>query len=717
MNVFRNAMIGLMAAMGLTMTTGWAVAQTVQVQSGEHPEFTRLVLDVGVDRTVELDSGGPAPILRFDPPISAFDLSDVFNLIPRTRLTNLVSDQGLVLDLACACPVSISRYAGRYAVVDIGDPSSLEANDGDPAADDTQRDDEAAIARRLAAAEALPDLTRVLGPQDVTARPSASQPAEVIAEPTGSPDIAIEDAARLMAEQLARAAASGLLEAADGRPLSDADPTPPPVTESLTSEATGTPPEEGPQITEVDPPPLPLRAETAVDIAQHRSLGAEPQTHRLTCSGVDLDVRSWSAGAGVDQGLGSLRRAIYDDRDRPQRSAIVALAQHYLYYGFGAEARFWLRQVTNPPDALIALSHLVDETEGRRMSELSDAMLCDDSALIWRFLDQDTRVTLTDEVLGRVQRQTAALPVPLRDHVAPRIARRLQDEGAPEAARNIRDMLVRGQRVPASAVLHLDLDLGLVQGDGSAATREALALALRDDGADPPRAMAQALRFDRQTDTRITQTRLIAADALLREYGAGPDTHDLWQEVVLAHAAADHIDHVLFLLAASDRPETLWNDTMTRLFAQEVEAADTLTLLLLARSHGVAWIAQGSDAGRARVSAIAHLRARGFGDAADILRDGQRLLILPTRPAPEAPVRNDARNAWLGEDWTALQGLADGPHGDLATRMVAETADPSRPDGIALSAMADRVSDTRALRQTVAAILENPSPQATGAGR
>jgi hypothetical protein len=717
----------LLALVLLILPCGQASGQTIPVRSGEHAGFSRLVLDIGTDRQFDLQGDGDTRQIRFEPAVPAFDLAGVFDLIPRTRLRDIRAGDGLTLDLACDCPVTVTRFERRYLIVDILEPEAQPPAPV-PDADDTASGRDPNAARRAAASETLPNLTDLLRDTATVALPSGGAAPAVIPTPTNrSADIALEDAARLMAEQLARAAASGLLEAADGRPLSDADPSPPatvpdpaePAAQPATLASDDPPPAPVPQR---DPAPvpmaeaLPLRAETATDAPLHRTTQAEPQANRLTCMAEALDPAAWSAGTGFDHGIGRLRRDLYNDRDQLVPDAALAIAQHYISYGFGAEARYWLDQLPVPNPSLVALAHLVDGTGGPHFPPLSDPGQCDERDLFWRYLDGQDVPALTSEQVGRLQRLTAALPPILRDQLAPRMARRLALDRFPDAARNLRDMLVRGGRLSSAQILHLDLDIGFTGPSDPDATREALALALRDDGDNAPAAMHHALRFDRETGIRISPVRLTAAEAMLREFGTTRDTDALWQEVVLAHAAADDIERVMVLLATRDRPRTVRDSTLTMLFADRLDAADTLALLLLARAVGPDWSEHGSEAGRARVGSIAHLRDHGFAEAADILRDGQRPLILPARPTAPTQDDTDLRSAWLAADWLALEGIAQGPHADMAARMQARADASGAPPEDDLATLTAAIADSRSLRGTVTAILADPAPRVRGDG-
>lgn len=693
--VLRPAPI-LAVVMVLALSALGAMAQTVGVRSGEHDGFTRLVLDIGTHRDWSLSGTGDSRRLSLTPAAEGYEIGQVFDLIPRSRLAALEVDDGLILSLACPCDVSASRYQGRYLVLDIAAApaavSPLPAPDRPPSG-------AMAIQRGQAAAERLPDMSRVL------IADTALTPAQVrVAAQPGPGDVDMAEAARIMAEQLARAAASGLLSAAPLRPMSDADPLP-----DRPDVQIGRPPPPAPMDPSVHT--LPLRAETALDAALHQAPGPQPRRNRLACTGATVPTRDWSSGAGLDQGLGLLRAAVFDDRDQVQRDAVIALAQHYLFYGFGAEAAFWLHQIEDAPAELQVIAALVDRLDGPHFPPEPDPLTCSDEELLWRYLDAAPGApALAEDQAGRVQRATAALPPVLRDQIAPRIARALFADGHLQAARNLRDMLARGGRLPDAALLMLDLDLG-GRGQDDAATRATLAAALRDDGGDPVTLMAHALALDRDMGVPVSGVRLGAAEALLREHGLTLDTVALWQEVMLAHGALGAVDPVLDLLAGGDRlPATARDAALTMLFTDRLDARDTAALFLLVRTHGTAWRAEGSVAGRTRVGVIGHLRDAGLFDTADILRREQRPLILPIRPPPAPDPGEVLRDAWHGGDWALLGQSASGPHHEIALRMATSSPamDPGAP--LDLPALAARVADSRDLRQDITALLAAPVP-------
>jgi DNA-directed RNA polymerase specialized sigma24 family protein len=709
-----------------------AVGQTVDVQSGEHATFTRLVLDIGRERTWAQSVLSEREVrLAFEPAVEGFELDGVFTLIPRTRLAGLAEDGGLRLDLACDCVVTASRYRERYLIVDIADgpanPPEVETADAAPVSappfdPETNVSTDTAAAQRLAAAEALPDLAR-LALEMTEPETSLPLPAERNASDQRTPtaEVELEDAARIMAAQLVRAAASGLLDIAPEADLASepgmdrADRAAPPAPEPPEDRAPPLPPEAAAPAVAPAPTIPPIRTENAFEaaIAPDRltpRFGAE-----LVCGSIAAPVATWASGEGVTHGLGRLREALYDEAGTIQPNRVEDLARHYLFYGFGAEAAFWLSQLREPPPDLIALADLVDGAERVGLTPIGDPDACDDETLLWHFLAETPGVPDTEDVVRRVQRAVAGLPPDLRDNIGLRLARRFFQLGFPNAARNLRDMLVRGQRLPTNTLMALDLDLGLEAGHPQT-TRDALTQALRDDGAEPAILMAHALRFDRGAGVEISETRLIAAEALLREIGTGAASFPLWSEIVFAHAARGDVTSALSYLAAEGMPRSFRDRALTTLFADRVAARDIAGLFIVARVFGADWRAEGSEAGRARVAAMALLREAGLNEAANALSAGQRLLILPSRPEPDPTPQADLQTAWHEADWAHLQSASGPPHRTVATRMVERVAAaPTDADEtLELSQITRTVADSAVLRRQVQALLEFPQPRLAG---
>lgn len=705
----------------LTVLAGLAVvctsslqAQTLRVQSGDHDGFTRLVLPIGSEREWDLtEQANDQWSLTLTPSVDGFDTSTAFDLIQRTRLSDLIATQTLSLNLACGCTVTTFRHDNRFLVIDITDPAP---NTPETAADDP------ATAEREVAANALPDLADLLlspGELPRVGLVEGSDSQRPDAPDVAAPNPRMAEAAEIMAEQLARAAASGLLDIAPlaistgdtalGAPDFDQELLPAPQEIVIAAEA-GTVPTK--TASEWPEGALPIRAETAFDTVLHADVAIGPPRPEASCTNIPFSVADWSRGGGLYQDLGELRRNAYDERDDLATDATIRLAQHYLFYGFGAEARYWLDQIDTPPDALLHVAALVDGAENAAFSPVELTENCSDGELLWRYIAGAVPNALTTDATASIQRAYATLPPDLRDQVGPRLAIQLVADGYAGTARNIRDIINRGGRLDAVALRMLDLDLGISLDADPEHTRQELANVMRDDGTDPVAIFARALAFDRRIGVLPTQARLTTADALIRENGTGPETDDLWREALLGHAALGQVDEAIHRLGDPSRDAAARAEALTNLIAERVNVGDTAALLVLAYSYGRSWRPEGSAAGRIQVRAIAALREDGLFEAAQILRDVRRPLILPAPDDPPEGTANDATTAWREADWARLAETARGPHAAIATRISdlqtapSGTTPPASPPD--LNAMNATLEDSRELRATVLNLLAQP---------
>ncbi len=696
-----------------------AVAQTLRVQSGDHVGFTRLVLPIGTDREWSIEQQENNDwLLSLSPSVDGFDTSGAFELIQRNRLEGLVASESLTLELACDCAISSFRHQGQYLVIDIADPDP-EA----PLADEPETVETTDARQR--SADALPNLAALLGaPAQLPLLSEVTPELPAIDEPELAPEAApnprLEEAAEIMAEQLARAAASGLLDSSLGESYAFGDPIPE-RPEELPHNANqlDTPEPPTPELVTAPTPPeptdspadLPIRTQTAIDPRLVIDLPLTPAGPEEACQNTPFDARDWADTTSFEQDLGALRLALYDDRDELSEEAAQDLALYYLYHGFGAEARHWLNQLREPPEDVLHVASLVDGAQTARFLEVESPADCSQGELLWRYYGGAIMVDLTNDDLAAIQRAYAELPTHLRDLIGPRLARTLHDDRHGPAARNIRDILARGGRVSDAVLQLLDLDLGLSPAGSSGETRNALTDMLMTNESDPVATMAQALAFDRQAGVRPTLTRLTAAEALLRETGDGPETDRLWQEILLGHASLGSLDTALAMIGNPERDGTARETALTALISERVAVRDTAGLLVLAHSYGREWRPQGSDAGRAQVSAIALLREAGLYEAAQILRDVRRPLILPAPQDAEGEEPDQLLQAWENGNWPELAELHNGPHGDIATRMLERGGEESASPPQDLAALDAVVTDSRNLRQTVTELLARPTPQ------
>ena len=199
--------------------------EMVNVRAQENTTYSRIAIPIDDETQWEFTTFGRQANLRFLQSDVAFDVSGVFDRIPKTRVLNISSDQEggaslLQLSFACDCPAEAS-LSGGYLMIDVRDPVAREAATLTPA------DIEIATAQAQAAAapqNAAPPSRRP--PREIAeATPEAADQApEASSDPEedlrqvdgtegGEPNTPqAQDVAELLMEQLQRAADQGLVD-------------------------------------------------------------------------------------------------------------------------------------------------------------------------------------------------------------------------------------------------------------------------------------------------------------------------------------------------------------------------------------------------------------------------------------------------------------------------------------------------------------------------
>lgn len=536
------------------LAASMATAQGITVQSGDHDGFTRLVARVGADREWQVAGAGRDLRIAFTPDTPEFDLSRVYDLISRDRLAQIEHADGLVLSLACDCEVSVTRYRDSYAVIDIADP---------PAA---PPDPEPAVELPLFTGRA--DLPQRPGPAFPTP-PEAPEPAD---PPAG---FAMEEASGLLAEQLARATAAGLLDPAQGQPLSVGDPLP--------STGTAPPTDPAPPVAETPQqptPPPPINATNAYD------LNIAATSDRLTVSAATAclapparAIADWPGGMRFLNGLGRLRANAFDERGRLNEDRAIELAELYLANGFGAEAAFWLGEMQSPPAFHVAMAQFIDHRTEGVFGTFADHDLCPEPLLLWLFLSDPSAEPL-ERTTAAILAQYFELPTVLRDMLGPDLARAFVRADRAGAALEVRAVLVRGGRLSAQDLGFLDLDLPGTPTPPARATTPANAGTAR---AEP--ALSHRLLTQIRSRGAVDPADLMAADALVLETDPALTQGGLRHAAALGHAITGDIEGTVSHLAPrGPRDAEAIGPLFAEILSALMELESTAPLLLLLSS-------------------------------------------------------------------------------------------------------------------------------------
>jgi len=353
------------------MGTAWA--ETVTMRSGEHPDFTRLVLDIpdGAAWTTEKISDGFSVQIEG---ATSFEIGSVFDRIPRTRIKSLRGPEGfasLTIVSDCDCSIAAFNWKSTKLVVDIKDEKSFKKTE--PGTPDAGEDK-----------PVLPIVT-------------AQRPLERLEVPVNFEDQRKSGDQLMLLEQviiesLARGATQGLL-----KPKLQKD---------------------GGSDDKVDLHFLQNKPGILVHTSIDRASVQQPIPELETCLPSQFfDLPSWGNDKGFASQMASLRRGLVAEFDKLDPDIVVSFARAYLFYGFGREAKNALLTDSGKSMERSILSEMGSIIDADPLSGiLRDQVNCDSPAALWAFL---SGAAPSDSLTNRnaILRNFKAMPLHLQRHL------------------------------------------------------------------------------------------------------------------------------------------------------------------------------------------------------------------------------------------------------------------------------------------------------------
>lgn len=591
--------------------------ETIRLRSGEHGGFSRIALEPATSSDWTLGRTKDGYELRLSRPDITFDLSKVYRAMPRTRIVDIApaqQDGALALKVNCLCHARAFITQSGTIVIDIrdGPPASdslfeemLGAPDA-PSAVSARPDPPAPPAAPVLALQAEPEshsMPTLLWPDKpkqstlpkprgthpepmpshvLSDAPSKDRPLDMHLETEGRtiedllpilPDPRVAAAEAELLFQLGRAASQGLIEAPITVPQDVAHPKP--------GRVQG---ENAPAPPDVVTGPL-SHAETSVD----RDTLTLPQRSQQTADGAacpsdaSFALSDWGDDRPAAEQIADLRQSLVGEFDRPSQESVTALAQLYLFFGFGAESRAVLRAFSPNGDINPFIMDIAAVLDGRipdAPNTLAGMTDCDTAVALWAFLAHPSPGPATTVDHGAVIRAFSALPQHLRKALGPDLSDRFLLNGATDAARAVRDAIARAPGTAGELVSMIDARISLARGD--AASGEALLDKIANSN-DPASVEALILtirsRLDRGEPINTKLADNAAALAFeLQDEAAGPVLHQLH---ILARASLRDYAQAFagYRRWADTHPTTIQIETARALWASLTEFADDAAFL------------------------------------------------------------------------------------------------------------------------------------------
>lgn len=545
-----------------------ALAAPVVVTSGEHKDFTRLVLQFEAAPDWRLGRSLDGYDLRIAGAPPDYDLSRAFDLIGKTRLASLAADPltgDLSLSIACACHAIPYEFRPGILVIDLYDGpaapgSSFEqplSQGEDPLLSDAAsggQDEDPLLAGIEPPASPDPalagdtlvegyDWTRLSLQQmgiEAGAPPSVANNAPEAPLPK-SLDPGLDRLRETLVRQMGQGATAGLLDLVPPK-NSASDAAEAPAEAEAATKPEGGPAEEVEAAAEI------LRAHLG-ETPELILRSTDERGPSLTASGAqcvpdeELELATWGAERPIAEQIGPIREGIVGEFDKPSAEAVKRVVRFYLYIGFGAEARALLRSYPDlvpGAEVLDSLALLIDNDPSPD-NVFKGMQECETAAALWAVL-ADPAALPRDEI-GRaaVARNFSALPAALRRLLGPRLVDAYLAADELAAATTLSESVLRAPGDPGPEVVMMQAAMDRAKGHmGKAESKlEPLAEAPGPASTD---ALVDLVEHRAMLGQRVSEEEVMTLESALKERTGSPEELRYRRAVVLAKAASGDFD-------------------------------------------------------------------------------------------------------------------------------------------------------------------------------
>ena len=771
-------MLRLVILLSLVVYASGGKAEIVEIRAGEHPTFTRMIVDLPQRLEWQLKESDGSALLSFDGDGIKFDTTAAFLRISRARLIDVTAtEQGnLRIDLGCDCVLSTFWFGKSLFVLDIRDPAE-ESQKSDLQAKKPKNESEPL--KRQARKTKTPPLLLPRHPKSLAATLTASQFQQTadVEEPNLDANqkretegeglvakSAIETRNRLV-EQIGRAATQGLLS-----PRTNLDTaTKAAKTEQKPLENRSVNPRRQPVASGVSNN-INLQAQSSIDrdLLAQLQLGAENFGVANCLDTNRVNIADWGNDLPFGQQIASHRIRLIGEFDKVDNNVAASLARLYLYFGFGAEARFTLDLVAEDYHDLALLETLaaiMEDGFAPSGSMLMSQLECQSPAALWSVLSYETLPVETPVDTDAVLRSFSSLPRHLRNHLGPTLSRRFLEIGHRDAAQSVLRILDRSDKdaTPISKLIAAEIDI--LKGDEfqAAATLEEVATSSAAPSAE---ALIKLIETKLSAGQEISFEQAQLAGSYAQENRGSVVGQELAKTYLVALSASGAFEQAYeeFGRLSADLNKdqrhavrsamldqlTKYSDDMTFLsyvFTDHLEtavilnanvanaAAERLLQIGFAKEARVflaedltGEIGQERQLLRARVS-LAEGRPRQAevdllrlsGTPADLLRAEARSLVGEHRAAAQLfasadQIKKSLNESWLAEDWENLSDIKDQAISDIAALALSDTKSEnpqtnSQPERV-LARNRDLVEQSASAREAIEAILQvKPMPE------
>ncbi len=631
-----------------------AAAQTVTVKSGDHPGFTRLVLELPQVSDWKLGRTAEGYELQIKGEKLRFDVANVFDDIQRNRLAAIWTDPetgSLRLGIACACHATPFEFRPGIIVIDLADGPPPNGSSFELALDGS-------VAGRLARqpASQRPRARPGNAPSqvgDASAQPAQNydwlmqtktEPSQESDQGALLPDTGFADYTDLnplkaaLLGQLSRGASQGVVQM---------------VQPNLAARNTANPLQAGPRanIRLAEIPGFNARTSAAEEnVVLKEGQDCIPDTK--------LDVRNWGNDDPVINQLVESRGDLVGEFDTPKPDHVSTAVKLLIHFGFGAEAQQMLAQLpikSDDTDLWVSMAKIVDGTPDPS-GAFQDMQTCDTAAALWASLAKPDLKQSDKTNTQAVLRSFSALPADMRQYLGPILSDKFLTMGDMSTARAISNSTLRGLPEPGPNIAVMEAKIETASGDPEVAATN-LAPALESAGPATAEVLIALVDANLAANEPVETTTVSALAALITEQHGNELEPKLQRAYILALGSSGDFDQAFQRLPAwPSADHDLW-----ALLAKSGTDSAVLAHAVLPKDMALPQISS-----PLRSQMASHLLELGMADAA------LGWIGPKTTTTPEADLLIGAKaSLLLGDSATSLAWLSN-IHNDVATETRAQ---------------------------------------------
>lgn len=564
-------------------------AQTIDVISGEHEDFSRLVLELPIEVDWKIHRSDEGYVLSTSSDNIDYNLGKVFEYIPKTRISKVeaLSRGGLeiytrplfhldafeiragrlVIDIKDGLPADNSKFeisapkAGKNIQVQQSNTKVAEVNASIESGQFSDKDKSTILDEVQNPLFFDANKTQTILPSMIELSvkgPAINEYLPPFIDPLSPSSSRASEMEEAVFSQIGRAISQGLLQvdlpeierAVEAKQkllqvrAPTAEPTPPklPIELSL-SDSTH------------------VRVQTSIDRDRRASNSSRSGGDEMgTCPAESLlAIEQWGEPPSDGLLLSEFRNRTIGEFDQPLEMGVESLAKYYLYLSFGSEAKAVLNEFgifVKNAGLLKLIADVMDDGYSDNFNLLEQYSDCSGATGFFSAMSQQILNSQRDYEDSEVVAYFSGLPLHLRRHLGPALSEKFLSAGAPQTAKLIQNAISRAEGVNGDAYDLLNAEMQLLDGE----TDEAINIldGIVDlDGTGSAAALIRAIEIRAAQSLDISPKTAELAEILMIEHRGAPLEDDLILAFITAQTYSKNPDLALETLSQANTVQLL----------------------------------------------------------------------------------------------------------------------------------------------------------------